>query len=91
MSVREAQQRIDSAEFAEWIAYHRIDPFGEFRDDYRFAMLCDVICKMQGTKNKTKAEDFLLDFEPKEKKSQSVDEMKNALRRTLQSQGLING
>jgi hypothetical protein len=91
MSVREAQQRIDSAEFAEWIAYHRIEPFGELRSDYRSALLCDVICKMHGTKQKTKAEDFLLNFEPTVRKVQSVEEMKNALRNTLRAQGLING
>ena len=27
MSVSEAQSRIDSAEFAEWIAYNNTDPF----------------------------------------------------------------
>jgi hypothetical protein len=89
MTVKEAQQRIDSAEFAEWIAYHRIEPFGEFRADYRFAALCDIICKMHGTKRPTKASDFLLDFEPQVKKKQSVEEMKASLTNVLRSQGLI--
>lgn len=40
MSVREAQERISSSEFAEWIAYYSIQPFGERRADEHNAWLC---------------------------------------------------
>jgi hypothetical protein len=36
--VREAQQRIDSREYAEWLAYYRLEPFGEGRADWRVAI-----------------------------------------------------
>lgn len=36
--VAEAQARIDSVEFAEWIAYHRIEPWGCYAEDIRHAM-----------------------------------------------------
>lgn len=32
MSVADAQKRIDSAEFAEWVAYYGVEPFGIDRD-----------------------------------------------------------
>ena len=39
MSVRQAQQEIDSAEFTAWIAFYHIQPFGPERDDIRSALL----------------------------------------------------
>lgn len=33
MSVRQAQREISSAEFAEWMAYDRLDPIGPVRVD----------------------------------------------------------
>jgi len=43
MTVREAQARITSPEFSEWIAYNRLDPIGSERDDVRTAMLATLI------------------------------------------------
>jgi len=39
MSVRRAQQEIDSSEFAEWIAYDRLDPYGPERADLNAAII----------------------------------------------------
>ena len=43
MSVKRAQREIDSAEFAEWMAYDRLDPIGQWRDDLRMAILASTI------------------------------------------------
>lgn len=37
-SVAEAQTRIDSVEFTEWLAEYAIEPWGEERDDLRSAL-----------------------------------------------------
>lgn len=31
--------QLTSAQLSEWIAYHDLDPIGEWRDDFRFAKL----------------------------------------------------
>jgi hypothetical protein len=35
MSVARCQAEVSSAEFAEWLAYHQIEPFGTRMDDLR--------------------------------------------------------
>ena len=42
-SVREAQQRIDSREFVQWIALYNIEPWGEVRNDFMVAQLCAIM------------------------------------------------
>lgn len=39
MSVRRAQLEIGSAEFAEWMAFAALEPFGPLRDDDRIGVL----------------------------------------------------
>jgi hypothetical protein len=39
MTVGEMLQRMSSAEFAEWMAYHGLEPFGPRREDLRFGAL----------------------------------------------------
>jgi len=63
-TVREAQQRCDSREFAEWIAFYKIHPFGEDMDDMRMARTCQTIAGAAGAKSKAK--DFMFNFGPKE-------------------------
>lgn len=43
MTVVEAQSRIDSREFAEWIAYYNVEPFGEERGDLRNGIVAAAI------------------------------------------------
>ncbi len=42
MGVKEAQQKIDSREFSEWIAYDRISPIGDDRWDIVAAIVADA-------------------------------------------------
>ncbi len=46
MSVRRAQAEIDSAEYAEWIAFHSIEPFSYERSEN---MLCLVAAILANT------------------------------------------
>lgn len=74
MSVSEAQQRISSAEFVEWCAYDRLEPYGPERLDYLAAIVCDTIAKTAGVKN-TKPADFMPKYD-RVKKRQTLAEMK---------------
>lgn len=53
------QERITSRQFTRWIAFCRIDPFGEQRMDARFAMLITCVARMLGDKN-ARMEKFML-------------------------------
>lgn len=81
MSVAQAQAEIDSAEFAEWAAYDRVEPFGERRADLRNAITSAVVANaFRGKDSKTfQAADFLPDFD-KQVKKQTPEEMFNILR-----------
>lgn len=61
MSVREAQARIDSHEFSEWMAYYHIDPFGWERFDFGLGQLCAVIGNLFRSKKDRKLtpQDFM--------------------------------
>lgn len=43
MPVVEAQARISSAEFAEWMAYAQLEPFGQGREDTRAGVIASLI------------------------------------------------
>lgn len=53
-----------SAQFSEWLAYSRIEPWGEERDDLRIGILASMIANMFREKGKkpAKPSDFILDF-----------------------------
>jgi hypothetical protein len=64
MSVAEAQARISAREFAEWIAYYGMSPFGPQRDDIRSGVLGASLASMWAKKgSRLKASDFMPDFE----------------------------
>jgi hypothetical protein len=79
MSVAEAMERIDSAEFAEWMAYERLEPFGEHRADLRSAIVaCTMANAWRGKGSKTfTVKDFMPNFEPE--KPMSAEEMQARL------------
>lgn len=60
-SVREAQSRIDSREFTEWMLYEQIEPFGERADWIRHGHLMSAICNALRRKGAraAKPEDFM--------------------------------
>ena len=75
MSVARAQEEISSEEFIYWVAYDQIEPGDPFRSDARNALLCQVLASIWGSKKgkKPKLEDFMLDFEPKQKTASELE------------------
>ena len=57
---------ISSRQFAEWMAYGRLEPFGEERDDLRMGIVASVIANSNRGKNQKpyKPGDFMPSFEP---------------------------
>lgn len=75
--MREAQARVDSQEFAGWLAYWTLEPWGEERADLRAAIVACVIANAFRGKGKRrfKPQDFMPKFGPEEKKGgQSAQE-----------------
>ena len=65
MSVRRAQQEIDAVEFAGWMAFYAIEPWGESRADLRMGILASVQANIWRGKDSQPfgASDFIPDFD----------------------------
>ena len=64
MSVRQAKEEIDSAEYTEWLAYYALDPFGEERHEFRNAYQMSLMANLWGGGSKKfSIEDFILEFD----------------------------
>ena len=71
--LKELQDRIDAPTFALYMAYDRLDPFGEERGDVRMALnTAYMVNAFSGSK--MKVADCMLDFQPKTDK-QKADKM----------------
>ncbi len=81
MSVREAQLKIDSAEFTEWCAYSNINPFYINKTEYMLAVVSAILVNVNRKKNAKamKPEDFLPTYTAKNQYD-SADEMYIKLR-----------
>lgn len=64
MSVRHAQREIDSHEFAEWLAYDRLEPIGPRRADLNAAIIAAAVFNARRSKRSDKVADPR-DFLPK--------------------------
>lgn len=75
---------ITSAQFAEWLAYSRVDPWGEDRDDLRMGIMASVIANSNRGKGKKpyKPQDFMPNFEP-EDEAAAIERIRENLRKTL--------
>lgn len=69
---------MSSLEFSEWIAYSRLQPFGESRMDYRFAMLAALVANLwtDSKKRRWTTEDFMPDFEKALDEQEAREELK---------------
>lgn len=56
---------MSSEELAEWMAYERLEPFGETRADIRTALVCSTLANINRDKKVKpyKIQDFMLDFD----------------------------
>ncbi|MDZ4250301.1 MAG: hypothetical protein U0990_09460 [Candidatus Nanopelagicales bacterium] len=57
--MRELLVRMDSQELSWWIAYSKVRPFGNTREDMRMARLCKVMASAWGGKGGPAESDFL--------------------------------
>ena len=75
---------ITSAQFAEWLAYSRVEPWGEDRDDLRTGIVASVIANSNRGKGKKpyKPQDFMPDFEP-EDVAAAIERIRENLRKSL--------
>lgn len=48
---------VDAPAFTDWMAFYDLEPWGERRDDYRIAILCQAMCASRG--QSCKFEDFM--------------------------------
>ena len=39
-------EQLTSSQVSEWMVYNRLDPIGEWRADYRIAVLCSTIANI---------------------------------------------
>lgn len=60
------QRAISSERFTELLAYERINPHGEVRDDARMARICATFVNMMRDSKSAAVKEslFMLDFEP---------------------------
>ena len=68
MTVRQLLNSIDSHELAEWMAFFRLNPFGERRADIRAALISSVIANVNRGKDQPpfKVEDFIIKYDQPE-------------------------
>ena len=66
MTVRELLVRISSKELAEWMAFYKLEPFGEERADIRAAIVACTMANLWRGKSQPahRLEDFMPKFEP---------------------------
>lgn len=80
MSVAEAQSRISSAEFAEWIAFSRLEPYGPERADLRAGIVAATVANVhRDPKSKPFAPSAFMPEFDRQVRRQSIEEMKAAL------------
>jgi hypothetical protein len=64
-TVSELQARMSSREFAEWIEFYGLEPFGEERADVRSAIVASTIANANRDAKKRKKPWTVEDFMPK--------------------------
>lgn len=82
MSVRRAQSEIDSAEFAEWAAYHTTEPFTHQRSENVLCIVASILANVNRKKGTApyKPADFLPKYGGKRKTIDSAKEIEMKLR-----------
>lgn len=85
MSVRRAQQEIDSREFAEWMVVEEESPGDPERRDLNTAFICATIANAMSWKRSKKHrwQDFMPKFRERRRQLPTVDELKRKLGMSL--------
>lgn len=76
VTVAELLSRIDSRELSEWMAFYKLEPWGDERADLRIAILASLYANANRKKGQApfKPSDFIPRFEPPEE--QPPEQMK---------------
>lgn len=92
MSVRRAQREIDSREFAEWMAYHELDPFGGERGDLQAGIIAATLANVNRSKGTQpyKPGDFMPKFGERVKRISSPEGMKALLKNIAKNFGVVS-
>jgi len=87
--------KLTSSQIAEWEAYDKLDPIGDFRSDFNAAQIMslvyNLVVQMYGKKGQTKLSvplDFMIMWgqEEKDEKAQSIEQMKEVMMAIAQKQ-----
>lgn len=81
MSVKRCKREVDSREFTQWIAYSRVNPFGQVRGDLQAGIVASQIYNSNRTDEKqpiAKAGDYILKFDPLQKEKPKINDSKAA-------------
>lgn len=75
---------ITAQELLEWYVLEKIDPFGQKREDHRFALLASVVANAAGSKKpdgkQFTSDDFMLKFKEQEEQIQSAEHIERMFR-----------
>lgn len=66
-------RRMSAKQFARWVWYEQVEPFGELRADWRTAQITSMIHNtVVKTENQKSIKDFLLEFRPSTESSNAA-------------------
>lgn len=91
MTVSEMLDRMDSEEVVAWMAYEKLEPFGEARADMRAAMITSTLANVnRGAKQKPfTLKDFMFDFDGQWMAASSSDQATSKAERGADSIGRV--
>jgi hypothetical protein len=65
-TIAEWQEVMSANEFADWVAYYQLNPFGPFRSDVQAATIASTVANANAAKGKKfRIQDFLPQFRTK--------------------------
>ena len=75
MTVRGMLASMDAAEFVEWMAFQRLEPFGDMQADFRAGQVCATLANLQRKKDAKPfaAADFMPALRPPEDDEPEVE------------------
>jgi hypothetical protein len=59
MTVSELERTMPATELTEWIQFYGVEPFGEYRDDFRAAIVAFTVARSMGGGKSAKLSDFM--------------------------------
>lgn len=77
-------RKLTAKQFAGWEHFAQLEPFGEFRADYRAALIAQTIANVhRGTRESYSIEDFKLQFDDQTGKNKQTPEFQLVIARAI--------